>query len=158
MPSSGRRGGCGAESWHGAASHSGRTSAPRLTTATLAAGLLHQNQPWGAMSSSTFPAPTPWLLCALQGCEAGLVPGGLSGGCVGPGWVLRVPHFERVPGLLPASAQTVPIPGRQPALAVIQASQWSPSIFKVLGILWLNIGAPGLGCCGEGQSTLACLI
>lgn len=66
-------------------------------------------------------------------------------------WVHRVPRFERVPGRLPASGQTVPIPGRRPALAVIQASQWSPSIFKVLGILCLNIGAPGLGCCGEGQ-------
>jgi len=35
--------------------------------------------------------------------------------------------------------------------AVVQASQWSPSIFKVLGVLGLNMGAPGLGCRGEGQ-------
>ena len=71
---------------------------------------------------------------------------------VGPCWVRRVPRFERVPGRLPAPGQTVPVLGRQPALAVIQASQWSPSILKVLGILCLNIGAPGLGCCcGEGQ-------
>lgn len=70
---------------------------------------------------------------------------------VGLCWVHRVPRFERVPGCLPASGQTVPVPGRRPALAAIQASQWSPSIFKVPGIFCLNIGAPGLGCCGEGQ-------
>lgn len=56
-----------------------------------------------------------------------------------------------MPGHLPAPGQTVPVSGRRPALAVIQASQWSPSIFKVPDILCLNIGAPGLGCCGEGQ-------
>lgn len=74
-------------------------------------------------------------------------------------WVHRVPRFERVPGCLPASGQTVPVPGRQPALAVIQASQWSPSIFKVLGILCLNIGALELAAAGrDSMLTLACLL
>lgn len=97
----------------------------------------------GAMSSSSclHPGCAALLLPSLQGwaCPWG------SHGCWGRCWMLC---FERVPG---CPAQTVPILGRWPVLAVIQASWRSPSIFKVLGILWLNIGAPRLGCCGEGQ-------
>lgn len=145
MPCSGCQGGCRAESWHGAASQASRTSAPLLTAATLSAGHLHHNQQRsdGAMSSSS---------CLHPGCAALLFPS-LYGwacawgtcGCCGGRWV---PCFERVPG---CPAQTIPILGRWTVLAVIQTSQRSPSIFKVLGILWLNIGAPGLGCCREGQ-------
>lgn len=79
----------------------------------------------------------------------------ILGLCLGELWLLGREWGTQgtLPGAGAGTCQLLvtPISGSGPALAVLQASQWSPSICKVLDILCLNIGDPGLGCGREGQ-------
>lgn len=119
------------ESSPSSASQGSRSSAPWLTTAMLGAGHIH----WDQKKAEQHP---PWPVTSWAWASCGSWGGGTGG--------------HRVPGT--CELLVTPILGKQPALTVVQASQWSPSICKVLDILCLNIENPGLGCGGEGQGTV----